>query len=136
MIGTSDSLRDLVHVLFFRIRFFFSSIRRHTRCALVTGVQTCALPILHSSAPLNSWYFFAARRPVACASATSPHSRLARQSGVARLSASPRVRYSAGSAASRASSGGLHTASPRGPCWIGRRSEELRVGKEGVRPCK
>src|SRR3546814_10300412 len=26
-------------------RFFFSSRRRHTRCALVTGVQTCALPI-------------------------------------------------------------------------------------------
>src|SRR3546814_15132721 len=30
-------------MLFF---FFFSSRRRHTRCALVTGVQTCALPIL------------------------------------------------------------------------------------------
>src|SRR3546814_3194220 len=28
--------------------FFFSSRRRHTRCALVTGVQTCALPIFHS----------------------------------------------------------------------------------------
>src|SRR3546814_5034021 len=27
------------------IGFFFSSRRRHTRCALVTGVQTCALPI-------------------------------------------------------------------------------------------
>src|SRR3546814_5443264 len=27
------------------ILFFFSSRRRHTRCALVTGVQTCALPI-------------------------------------------------------------------------------------------
>src|SRR3546814_15535476 len=27
------------------IRFFVSSRRRHTRCALVTGVQTCALPI-------------------------------------------------------------------------------------------
>src|SRR3546814_9194499 len=27
--------------------FFFSSRRRHTRCALVTGVQTCALPIWH-----------------------------------------------------------------------------------------
>src|SRR3546814_9542875 len=26
-------------------RFFFSSRRRHTVCALVTGVQTCALPI-------------------------------------------------------------------------------------------
>src|SRR3546814_8940428 len=25
--------------------FFFSIRRRHTRCALVTGVQTCALPI-------------------------------------------------------------------------------------------
>src|SRR3546814_2426152 len=31
--------------------FFFSSRRRHTRCALVTGVQTCALPIsVHGSA--------------------------------------------------------------------------------------
>src|SRR3546814_16062293 len=28
--------------------FFFSSRRRHTRCALVTGVQTCALPICRS----------------------------------------------------------------------------------------
>src|SRR3546814_21021884 len=28
--------------------FFFSSRRRHTRCALVTGVQTCALPISSS----------------------------------------------------------------------------------------
>src|SRR3546814_9168617 len=27
------------------IVFVFSSRRRHTRCALVTGVQTCALPI-------------------------------------------------------------------------------------------
>src|SRR3546814_5790904 len=31
-----------IMILFF---FFFSSRRRHTRCALVTGVQTCALPI-------------------------------------------------------------------------------------------
>src|SRR3546814_13658152 len=29
--------------------FFFSSRRRHTRCALVTGVQTCALPICETS---------------------------------------------------------------------------------------
>src|SRR3546814_20492655 len=27
------------------LRCFFSSRRRHTRCSLVTGVQTCALPI-------------------------------------------------------------------------------------------
>src|SRR3546814_6719557 len=29
------------------VLFFFSSRRRHTRCALVTVVQTCALPILN-----------------------------------------------------------------------------------------
>src|SRR3546814_9667163 len=33
--------------------FFFSSRRRHTRCALVTGVQTCALPILQQD---TAWY--------------------------------------------------------------------------------
>src|SRR3546814_10756649 len=33
-------------LLYFLLLFFFSSRRRHTRCALVTGVQTCALPIL------------------------------------------------------------------------------------------
>src|SRR3546814_10468439 len=32
-------------VVLFRCYLFFSSRRRHTRCALVTGVQTCALPI-------------------------------------------------------------------------------------------
>src|SRR3546814_11939959 len=32
--------------------FFFSSRRRHTRCALVTGVQTCALPISSFEADL------------------------------------------------------------------------------------
>src|SRR3546814_1756015 len=33
--------------------FFFSSRRRHTGCALVTGVQTCALPISHKH--LEHW---------------------------------------------------------------------------------
>src|SRR3546814_7789783 len=32
--------------------FFFSSRRRNTRCALVTGVQTCALPIFIDAADL------------------------------------------------------------------------------------
>src|SRR3546814_7889105 len=32
-------------LLYLMNMFFFSSRRRHTRCALVTGVQTCALPI-------------------------------------------------------------------------------------------
>src|SRR3546814_4220689 len=36
-----------IFYVFVFIFFFFSSRRRHTRCALVTGVQTCALPIFY-----------------------------------------------------------------------------------------
>src|SRR3546814_10633438 len=36
-------------VISYLVMFFFSSRRRHTRCALVTGVQTCALPISRSA---------------------------------------------------------------------------------------
>src|SRR3546814_13877813 len=39
---------SLLPSVFFSISFFFSSRRRHTRCALVTGVQTCALPIFRA----------------------------------------------------------------------------------------
>src|SRR3546814_9240738 len=38
----------MIHLIF----FFVSSRRRHTRCALVTGVQTCALPILTAASAL------------------------------------------------------------------------------------
>src|SRR3546814_947820 len=41
-------LLDVLSVCF--VMFFFSSRRRHTRCALVTGVQTCALPIFSDAA--------------------------------------------------------------------------------------
>src|SRR3546814_10368064 len=40
--------------------FVFSSTRRHTRCALVAGVQTCALPI-----SLLAWLALPASRPLA-----------------------------------------------------------------------
>src|SRR3546814_11332784 len=40
----SKSMREHIRNVYYRY-FFFSSRRRHTRCALVTGVQTCALPI-------------------------------------------------------------------------------------------
>src|SRR3546814_6672797 len=35
----------MLYKIVITVLLFFSSIRRHTRCALVTGVQTCALPI-------------------------------------------------------------------------------------------
>ena len=39
------------------VGFFFSSRRRHTRCADVTGVQTCALPISFDfQAALHSYF--------------------------------------------------------------------------------
>src|SRR3546814_15059912 len=46
----------VMHVSSVFLFFFFSSRRRHTRCALVTGVQTCALPISRSriSTPTSS----------------------------------------------------------------------------------
>src|SRR3546814_6074983 len=48
---------------------FFSSRRRHTRCALVTGVQTCALPIFSSNlAVLKA----AARRALSIEGAVAP----------------------------------------------------------------
>src|SRR3546814_8193812 len=43
---------------------FFSSRRRHTRCALVTGVQTCALPILIDEGDVRLAYrLFLGREP-------------------------------------------------------------------------
>src|SRR3546814_16380192 len=48
----SLGVRDIVVVICLGLcYFFFSSRRRHTRCALVTGVQTCALPI---SSPMTT----------------------------------------------------------------------------------
>src|SRR3546814_9537149 len=43
------SIYELCYIYSLLIFFFFSSRRRHTRCALVTGVQTCALPICRIS---------------------------------------------------------------------------------------
>src|SRR3546814_20081518 len=78
--------------------FFFSSRRRHTRCALVTGVQTCALPICAARAdhPLDDQD---RRRPL-CARGKSLR---ARRSGAGVSPADPELRlYAADRRASRA----------------------------------
>src|SRR3546814_8087451 len=87
--------------------FFFSSRRRHTRCALVTGVQTCALPI---SLPIAA----NASATLDLVQATAPVAeglRVERQGATLELH-TPRlsVRF--------------------------RRSEERRVGKECVSTCR
>src|SRR3546814_16469581 len=88
-----------ISVFLARCLFFFSSRRRHTRCALVTGVQTCALPI--EPADL-------------C--------RPGLRGGDGELPRLHRLRP------------GLHRLDFRRLGW--QRSEERRVGKEGVSTCR
>src|SRR3546814_6855382 len=87
--------------------FFFSSRRRHTICALVTGVQTCALPIC----------------PVAIGRALT---RLAR----GQLLSADSTQYILG-VMSR-----THSGPNRLKAGLPARSEESRVGKECVSTCR
>src|SRR3546814_6036610 len=90
--------------------FFFSSRRRHTRCALVTGVQTCALPIS----------FIKFHMPGSNARSDFCPVQLAFTDNIP--TADPR------------SATWSHTAvTPDAP---GSRSEERRVGKECVSTCR
>src|SRR3546814_8000187 len=91
----------------FLVLFFFSSRRRHTSCALVTGVQTCALPIFAAAA------FGAGLDLCPCDRALAPAGGPLHRRDLRRA-----VRGPAGA--------GMGTA----------RSEERRVGKECVRTCR
>src|SRR3546814_8448034 len=104
----------LVYLCLYRLCgfFFFSSRRRHTRCALVTGVQTCALPIFERTVPLR-------RR-----NAPDPQCLLA-------LSEWP-LSSPATSSRMRSFRRALGCGSQGTYC----RSEERRVGKECVSTCR
>src|SRR3546814_4141621 len=97
-------MSSLIRMRLLFLLFFFSSRRRHTRCALVTGVQTCALPIFIASEAKQSRAVFAG-------------SGLPRR---LRLLAMTRFDYAAGGSQS---SIGL----PSGSCKIGRASCRERV---------
>src|SRR3546814_2472658 len=95
-------------VFLFLFFFFFSSRRRHTRCALVTGVQTCALPILRICslvADRTSVALTCAPRRRAVAIAWRPATPTPMTNALAALT-------------------------------VPARSEERRVGKEGVSTCR
>src|SRR3546814_12662157 len=101
--------------------FFFSSRRRHTRCALVTGVQTCALPI-----------FARNRRQGRHAAARTRRQRLPRR---LRAPACPRRGVHPGT------DGALRQRGRQFPRPVRKwleddRSEERRVGKECVSTCR
>src|SRR3546814_939329 len=94
--------------------FFFSSRRRHTRCALVTGVQTCALPIYLGTAPL-----FDLTAPAVDVDATAAVTRS--------------DELLTGIRANRAALTDCQISEVR---QIAERSEERRVGKECVSTCR
>src|SRR3546814_8631275 len=107
--------------------FFFSSRRRHTRCALVTGVQTCALPISLR---------VVCRVPDQVKTARSPLVSILHAPGkvpAARIYANPVSKLT-----DSALSGiglPLLMIKPLSPVWP-IRSEERRVGKECVSTCR
>src|SRR3546814_6771249 len=106
--------------------FFFSSRRRHTRCALVTGVQTCALPILRLS-----------RLPVfriARAHRAHPRSEFLdnERPGSDGLMEVVRLALDNGKWERAERNGNVHI----GLMQLQDRSEESRLGKEGVSTCR
>src|SRR3546814_6324355 len=99
-------------VSFVVVFFFFSSRRRHTRCALVTGVQTCALPIFY---------------PIACDDGQEERVRQAAAYVDGRLT---EVKAAARSASD------AHLLLMVSLLLADERSEERRVGKECVSTCR
>src|SRR3546814_10333328 len=93
-------------VLYVCCLFFFSSRRRHTRCALVTGVQTCALPISESGFIRSPFTVSTQRERKRVSNENSP------VGSVKDASMSPRASLTTN------------------------RSEERRVGKECVSTCR
>src|SRR3546814_9014094 len=101
--------------------FFFSSRRRHTRCALVTGVQTCALPIFLLGQGL--------RTVAANANYRFGELDLVMLDGDTLVFVEVRFRRNASWSRRRGPSSTCTAALPM-------RSEERRVGKECVRTCR
>src|SRR3546814_2189901 len=101
--------------MWYSVFFFFSSRRRHTRCALVTGVQTCALPILRRAFLVEIEDLF--RRGCSIVAGEGDARRLVRIyriDGIIFIS--------------------VHAPARHSPPF--RRSEERRVGKECVSTCR
>src|SRR3546814_18444255 len=107
--------------------FFFSSRRRHTRCALVTGVQTCSLPI-YSEANRLGCMVHGQRSPGVCpievVHYVFPYPFFER-----RIRSCPFCHSLPSRACRRRRRSVHHRHCPK------RRSEERRVGKECVSTC-
>src|SRR3546814_20721733 len=118
---------ELFFVLWFV--FFFSSRRRHTRCALVTGVQTCALPI---SAPRQRRARGSGQNGRVRGSSRAP--LIAQHDGFGPRRFSDHVRSSSLAAATLREEGS--TIQPLECQRRVSRSDERRVGNECVSTCR
>src|SRR3546814_17651612 len=110
--------------------FFFSSRRRHTRCALVTGVQTCALPIYPDPAGAFDQALACSpkrKRLLAEADAARAQAKVAKASALPQLSAQMSYNQIIGTRA------GLAVTAQTGG---GLRSEERRVENKCVSTCR
>src|SRR3546814_5010466 len=108
--------------------FFFSSRRRHTRCALVTGVQTCALPIYAvPEARLAPGFVFFTMPFIGDVHVLHEQARARLVRSRLRTYTRGHRREGAGPAQDR-----CLPAVPAGRSGIRARSEERRVGKECV----
>src|SRR3546814_3242670 len=103
--------------------FFFSSRRRHTSCALVTGVQTCARPIYH----IDKWNYTV---PFVCG-ATNLGEALRRITEGAAM-----IRSKGEAGTGDVSNATTHMRTIRGEIRRLTRSDERRVGKECVCTCR
>src|SRR3546814_20951363 len=117
-----------MYVVCFFVCFFFSSRRRHTRCALVTGVQTCALPIFEAPKPAAEPPKPAATAGVGFAVQIGAFSNTAQ--AIAKRDELRAAGFSAFTETVQNDKGTL----PR--VLAGPRSEKRRVGNECVRPCR
>src|SRR3546814_10707288 len=108
--------------------FVFSSRRRHTRCALVTGVQTCALPICYEVGAKTDWFDRALR--VNLAAFRTDYSDLQISQLV------PLCCVVVTNAAKARIKGFEIETVVRPAAWLQLRSEERRVGKECVSTCR
>src|SRR3546814_1897456 len=97
--------------------FFFSSRRRHTRCALVTGVQTCALPILRRAPGDEHAAGAGGASPIGACGFVSGGFRGNASSGQGGAFAAGREQDETGDDRQDASHGGAH----RGTAWVIRR---------------
>src|SRR3546814_2861015 len=103
---------------------FFSSRRRHTRCALVTGVQTCALPILSIRLLGDAASSFAERCIDGLDADRDRIAELVERSLMLVTALAPHIGYDAAARIAK-------TAHAEGT-----RSEERRVGKACVSTCR